>query len=182
MRYAWLRVMYAVVAIGSSTFRSACGMNRIAPPFFCACTRGACSVLAAAAATAPAMNPRRLSPRMIYFFSAATAASAAWKPTLLCVPSQYGLVTDPPQRHSAMRGPRALVSTLAPFTSMSSQSPSTRYGPFGRIVILVGIESLLLGVEVAVNDSTACSVPWAHDQRRRDPSRRLLRARAPALV
>jgi hypothetical protein len=30
-----------------------------------------------------------------------TAASAAWKPVLECVPSQKGLVVDPPQRQSA---------------------------------------------------------------------------------
>src|SRR5438045_3446171 len=64
MKYAWLRVMYAVVAIGSRTFRSACGMNRIAPPFFCACTDGARMVAAAAAAAAPATKPRRLNAGM----------------------------------------------------------------------------------------------------------------------
>src|SRR5438445_274434 len=47
---------------------------------------------------------------MAYFFSCATAASAALKPTLLWVPSQKGFVTEPPQRHSAMRGPRPVVS------------------------------------------------------------------------
>src|ERR1700731_636225 len=73
------------------------------------------------------------------FFSCATAASAAWKPILLWVPSQNGLVTDAPHRHSANRGPRALVSTLLPFTSTSSTSPSTRYGPFGRMLILTAI-------------------------------------------
>jgi len=30
-----------------------------------------------------------------------TAASAAWNPFRECVPSQNGLVVDPPQRHSA---------------------------------------------------------------------------------
>src|SRR5687767_12778043 len=62
-----------------------------------------------------------------YFFCCcATAASAAWKPILLCVPSQKGFVTDAPQRQSAKRGPRLLVSTLVPLTSTSSTSPSTR--------------------------------------------------------
>src|SRR5947209_6594026 len=73
------------------------------------------------------------------FFSCATAASAAWKPILLWVPSQNGLVTDAPHRQSAKRGPRALVSTLLPFTSTTSTSPSTRYGPFGRMLILTAI-------------------------------------------
>src|SRR5438128_182996 len=90
-----------------------------------------------------------------YFFSCATAASAALKPTLLWVPSQKGFVTEPPQRHSAMRGPRAVVSIFEPLTSISSKSPSTRYGPLGRIVILVGIRTVLLGVGIADNDSTA---------------------------
>src|SRR2546430_2067487 len=92
---------------------------------------------------------------MTYFFSCATAASAALKPTLLCVPSQKGSVTEPPHRHSAMRGPRAVVSIFEPLTSISSKSPSTRYGPLGRIVILVGIRTVLLGVGIADNDSTA---------------------------
>jgi hypothetical protein len=76
------------------------------------------------------------------FFSWATAASAAWKPILLCVPSQNGFVTDAPQRHSANRGPRPLVSILLPLTSISSVvSPSTRYGPLGRTVILTAIHA-----------------------------------------
>src|SRR5229473_907614 len=75
-----------------------------------------------------------------YFFSCATAASAAWKPSLLWVPSQNGLVTDAPHRHSANRGPRPLTSTLSPFTSTTSTSPSTRYGPLGRMVILTAID------------------------------------------
>src|SRR5947207_12053588 len=92
---------------------------------------------------------------MTSVLSCATAASAALKPTLLCVPSQKGFVTEPPQRHSAMRGPRALVSIFEPLTSISSKSPSTSYGPWGRIVILVGIRTVLLGVGIADNDSTA---------------------------
>src|SRR2546429_138824 len=114
-----------------------------------------------AVAAAPRRNPRRLSPVMPYFSSCATAASAALKPTLLCVPSQKGFVTEPPQRHSAMRGPRALVSIVEPLTSISSKSPSTRYGPLGRIVILVGIRTVLLGVGIADNDSTAPGVDLA---------------------
>src|SRR5438876_6209353 len=76
-----------------------------------------------------------------YFFSWATAASAAWKPILLWVPSQNGLVTDPPHRHSANRGPFPLVSTLLPLTSTNSTSPSTRYGPLGLMLILTAIDT-----------------------------------------
>src|SRR6185436_7134376 len=82
-----------------------------------------------------------LDARWLYFFSWATAASAAAKPILLWVPSQKGLVVDAPHRHSAIRGPRALVSTLFPSTSTSSISPSTRYGPLGRMVTLTGIDA-----------------------------------------
>ncbi len=44
-------------------------------------------------------------------------------------------MTDAPQRHSANRGPFALVSILLPLTSTSSTSPSTRYGPLGLMLI-----------------------------------------------
>ena len=33
-----------------------------------------------------------------------TADSAPWNPILLCVPSQKGLFTDPPQRHKEIPG------------------------------------------------------------------------------
>src|SRR3989440_12242513 len=98
---------------------------------------------------------------MTYFFSCARAAWAALKPPLLGGPSQRGFVTEPPQQHSAMRGPRAVVSIFEPLTSINSKSPSTRYGPLGRIVILVGIRTVLLGVGIADNDSTAPGVDWA---------------------
>src|ERR1700686_3555863 len=59
------------------------------------------------------------------FFCPATAASAAWNPSLLCVPSQNGFVVEPPQRQSAILG-RPVASTLAPVGSKISTSPSTR--------------------------------------------------------
>src|SRR3954447_3623185 len=55
-------------------------------------------------------------------FSAATAASAAWKPTLECVPSQNGLLVLAPQRQSENAG-LLLTSTGLPSTSMISTSP-----------------------------------------------------------
>src|SRR5579862_5428806 len=36
--------------------------------------------------------------------AALTAASAPWNPMRLCVPSQKGLFTEPPQRHSENAG------------------------------------------------------------------------------
>src|SRR5215467_10986650 len=89
----------------------------------------------------------------LYFFSWATAASAAWNPILLWVPSQKGLLTEAPHRQSANRGPRALVSTLLPLTSTNSRSPSTRYGPLGRMVTLTAIEPSFIGMR------SACTIP-----------------------
>ena len=76
------------------------------------------------------------------------AASAAWKPILLWVPSQNGLVTDAPHRHSANLGPRPLVSILLPSTSTNSTSPSTRYGPLGRMLILTAMRHLHTRVRI----------------------------------
>jgi hypothetical protein len=59
---------------------------------------------------------------------------------LLCVPSQNGFVVEAPHRQSANLGfPE--TSTFAPVASKSSSVPSfsTRYGPFGLHVILIGI-------------------------------------------
>ena len=92
-----------------------------------------------------------------YFFSWATAASAAWNPILLWVPSQKGFVTEAPHRQSAIRG-RPDVSILFPVGSESSTSPSTRYGPFGRTVIFT-VMSILRGSRVPNN--TTAAVDWA---------------------
>src|SRR5947209_11912570 len=67
-----------------------------------------------------------------------TANSAPWNPTLLWVPSQNGLFTDPPQRQSENAG-LPVRSYLLPSASTSSTEPSaasTRYGPFFLTVIL----------------------------------------------
>src|SRR5262249_57764847 len=62
----------------------------------------------------------RSPPRLSYFF----AASAAWKPTLLCVPSHIGLLDDWPHRQSAiLRCPSVFI--FAPVGSSRSISPST---------------------------------------------------------
>src|SRR5438105_2728803 len=64
-----------------------------------------------------------------------TAASAAWNPSLEWVPSQKGLVTEPPQRHSEKAG-FPVRSYSLPSASTSFTVPSTRYGPFLFTVIL----------------------------------------------
>src|SRR5271157_3147408 len=74
-----------------------------------------------------------------------TAASAASKPILECVPSQNGLFTDPPQRHSE-KATLPVKSYWLPSASTSSIAPSgasTRYGPFLRQVILTCAMHLL---------------------------------------
>src|SRR5215470_14001271 len=74
--------------------------------------------------------------------SAFTAASAPWKPILECVPSQNGLLTEPPQRQSATAG-FPVMSYLLPLMSVIStwlMSPLTTYGPLGLIRILTAIE------------------------------------------
>jgi hypothetical protein len=50
----------------------------------------------------PGVHPAK--PDAYRFSSAATAASAAWKPIFECVPSQKGLLTEAPHRHSEIAG------------------------------------------------------------------------------
>ena len=54
-----------------------------------------------------------------------TARSAASKPIFECVPSQNGLVVEPPQRHSAIVSPRSDRSYSLPSASMSLTGPVT---------------------------------------------------------
>src|ERR1700722_20846529 len=64
-------------------------------------------------------------------------SSAPWKPILLCVPSQKGLLMEPPQRQSEKAG-LPVRSYGVPFASTNSTEPSgasTRNGPLGRTVI-----------------------------------------------
>src|SRR3954447_23066625 len=63
-----------------------------------------------------------------------TAFIAPSKPIFECVPSQNGLLVEPPHRHSATRS-RPLVSTELPSASFRLIGPLTRYGPFVRMVI-----------------------------------------------
>src|ERR1700719_2777531 len=66
-----------------------------------------------------------------------TANSAPWNPMRLWVPSQNGLLTDPPQRHKENAG-LPVRSNLLPLASTKSTEPSgasTRYGPLGFTVI-----------------------------------------------
>src|SRR5579863_2715854 len=79
----------------------------------------------------PALGP----PASSTFF---TADSAPRKPISLWDPSQNGLFTDPPQRQRENAG-LPVRSYAVPLTSTNSIEPSgasTRYGPFGRTVIL----------------------------------------------
>src|SRR6476660_6666422 len=62
-----------------------------------------------------------------YSFDSGTDFSAAWKPTLECVPSQKGFSVDAPQRQSAIR---FSTGNLFPSASINSTSPVTMYGPF----------------------------------------------------
>src|SRR2546428_5379033 len=71
------------------------------------------------------------------FFSASwTAAIAPWNPIFECVPSQKGLVLDPPQRQSAA----LMTGTALPCASIRLNSPCTTYGPLSLIlmVMLIG--------------------------------------------
>src|SRR4029077_6614369 len=63
-----------------------------------------------------------------------TARSAAAKPILECVPSQNGLLVEPPHRHSAMVDRSTGYSD--PSASMTVTWPFTRYGPFSSGVIV----------------------------------------------
>src|ERR1700675_3644411 len=73
-----------------------------------------------------------------YWLSAfLTASSAPWKPMRLWVPSQKGLLTEPPQRQRENAG-LPVRSYGVPLASTSSTVPSgasTRKGPLGRTVI-----------------------------------------------
>src|SRR5207302_2311831 len=66
-----------------------------------------------------------------------TASSAPWNPILLWVPSQKGLLTEPPQRHRE-NAVLPVRSNRLPLISTSSTDPSgasTRSGPLGLTVI-----------------------------------------------
>src|SRR5713226_5868389 len=76
--------------------------------------------------------------------------SRAWdwsaNPTVLCEPSQKGLLAECPQRQSdsAVRPPRPKAFPLA---STISNSPSTRSGPFGvGVIFVLGIAAESSGV------------------------------------
>ena len=62
---------------------------------------------------------------------------AVLKPILECVPSQNGLVVDPPQRHNAIVSRSEWYSL--PSTSRIDTGPRTRYGPFSRAVIITWV-------------------------------------------
>src|SRR5579884_3356249 len=70
--------------------------------------------------------------------------SSAWKPTVLWLPSQKGLLALCPQRHSenAVLPCRSNALPSASTTLISAPSvASTRYGPFFLAVIVTGIGS-----------------------------------------
>src|SRR5829696_8808430 len=67
--------------------------------------------------------------------SSRTALCAARNPILECVPSQNGLVIEPPHRHNATVALSARNSL--PSASMSKTGPFTRYGPLSSAVIFV---------------------------------------------
>ena len=57
------------------------------------------------------------------------------KPFLLWVPSQKGLLEEPPHRHRKVSVPRV---TVRPVPEQTSSGPSILSGPFGRSVTLRG--------------------------------------------
>src|SRR5271165_3341106 len=60
-----------------------------------------------------------------------------FQPSTRWVPSQNGRLDESPQRQSETVG-LSVRSHSTPFASTSVNGPSTRYGPFGRTVILTG--------------------------------------------
>src|SRR5207237_4636121 len=81
---------------------------------------------------------RRLN-RYSFVSASATAAFAPWKPIFECVPSQNGLMVEPPQRQSAFL--RTGISL--PSASVRRKSPSTRSGPFSASLIVIVMSVLL---------------------------------------
>ena len=65
------------------------------------------------------------------------------KPFFECVPSQKGLLAEPPQRHSANLAASGGVNTLPFWSAMVMRSPSMSSGPLVRAVILVGMVQVL---------------------------------------
>ncbi len=61
-----------------------------------------------------------------------------WNPSLVCVPSQNGLLLLPPQRHRETYS-RPGVLNAAPLASHNSISPSMRNGPLSLTVIFPGM-------------------------------------------
>jgi hypothetical protein len=95
-----------------------------------------------------------------------TAASAALKPAFECVPSQKGLVIEPPQRHSA----NGLLGIWygAPFQATSiTSSPSTKYGPFCRTFCHHWASSGGLEQGVQHMPSGDISITWGSATRKR---------------
>src|ERR1035441_1464191 len=95
-----------------------------------------------------------------------TAASAAWKPILEWVPSQNGLFTDPPQRHSenAVLPVKSYGLPSASTNSIVPSGASTRNGPFLRTVIFTCAINLLhsCAAQCAISDCNGVPrfKPW----------------------
>src|SRR6185437_10332669 len=95
-----------------------------------------------------------------------TADSAPRNPIREWVPSQNGLVTDPPQRQRENAG-LPVRSYLLPSASTSSIEPSgssTRYGPFLRIVILTGMRPPCSLLKIAERRLSASAVSFQSTQ------------------
>lgn len=76
------------------------------------------------------------------------ARSTAVKPLVLCVPSQNGLLSDPPHRHNTIF---SSMTNGDPSASTSVTGPFTRYGPLSRTLI-----------ETSCITSKAFAAPVAH--------------------
>ena len=74
-------------------------------------------------------------------------------PFRVCVPSQNGLLLEPPQRHKDMTAMVAIDSPLSPW---STTGPFTMYGPFSTHWIVVFCSPQPLGMAALLSGFLEC--------------------------
>src|SRR5262245_39833920 len=79
--------------------------------------------------SAAARTKQQRQPRQGYD---SVARLAAWKPQVLCDPSQNGFLADWPQRHKAIAGLSLLSGKALPSWSVTITGPSMTNGPLAR--------------------------------------------------